>query len=231
LTLDPNYVWHTFYGSSYEDYGYGIAVDRSGNVYVMGYSSTTWQGDGPIGPLHAHSGSDDIVVVKLTSAGAYQWHTFYGSSNSDEGFSIAVDSSSNVYVAGVSYATWQGDGPTNPLHAYSEWYDYSGWYDIVALKLLGAPTGGTCTASGSGNWSDPATWGCGHAPEPGEAVVIPAGFTVTLNQDIELDSDLDVQGRQRRKWASWASTSTGRPARPAPTRASTRRSSRRRGTR
>ena len=31
-------------------------------------------------------------------------------------------------------------------------------------------------------------------PGPGEKVVIPAGFTVTLDTDITLDSDLDVQG-------------------------------------
>jgi hypothetical protein len=49
-------------------------------------------------------------------------------------------------------------------------------------------------AIGSGNWGAPSTWSCGHVPGPGEKVVIPAGFTVTLDTDITLDSDLDVQG-------------------------------------
>ena len=31
-------------------------------------------------PLHPHSGAEDVFVVKLDSGGAYQWHTFYGSS-------------------------------------------------------------------------------------------------------------------------------------------------------
>jgi hypothetical protein len=61
-------------------------------------------------------------------------------------------------------------------------------------RLLTAPAAVTCTATASGNWSDPATWSCGHVPGAGEKVVIPVGFTVTLDTDITLDSDLDVQG-------------------------------------
>jgi hypothetical protein len=158
LTIDPNYVWHTFYGSSNTDLGYGIAVDASSNVYITGYSVATWGS-----PLHAHSGGADIVVVKLTSAGAYQWHTFYGSSNIDYGQAIAVDGSGNVYITGSSYATWQGDGGTNPLHAYV------GSYDIVALKLTSAGAYQWHTFYGSSNsdysygiavacFSHPAIW-------------------------------------------------------------------------
>ena len=61
------------------DSGYGIAIDGSGNVYVTGYSYATWNGPAGQNPLHAHSGGNDIFVLKLDSSGAYQWHTFYGS--------------------------------------------------------------------------------------------------------------------------------------------------------
>jgi hypothetical protein len=69
LTIDPNYIWHTFYGSDAEDVGYGIAVDASGNVYITGYGLATWQGDGGANPLHPHSqdGNNDIVALKLRS--------------------------------------------------------------------------------------------------------------------------------------------------------------------
>ncbi|MCX7854308.1 MAG: SBBP repeat-containing protein, partial [Caldilineales bacterium] len=133
LTSAGAYQWHTFYGSSSGDIGYGIAVDRSGKVYITGYSDATWQGDGGANPLHAHSGSYDVVVLKLTDAGAYQWHTFYGSSSGDIGYGIAVDGSGNVYITGESDITWQGDGGANPLHAHS------GGRDIVALKLSATP--------------------------------------------------------------------------------------------
>ena len=101
LNSSGAYQWHTFYGSSGDDYGYGIAVDGSGNVYVTGNSDATWNGPWKI-PLHAHSGGYDIFVLKLNSSGAYQWHTFYGSSRYDYGYGIAIDGSGNVYVTGYS---------------------------------------------------------------------------------------------------------------------------------
>ena len=64
----------------FNDYGFSIAVDTNGNVYVTGYSYATWGS-----PLNPHSGSSDIVVLKLDSSGTYQWHTFYGSGGYDEG--------------------------------------------------------------------------------------------------------------------------------------------------
>jgi hypothetical protein len=103
LKLDSSgaYQWNTFYGSSYTDYTEGISVDSSGNVYITGYSYATWGS-----PLHAHSGASDIFVLKLNSSGAFQWHTFYGSSDYDYAEGISVDSSGNVYITGYSYATW-----------------------------------------------------------------------------------------------------------------------------
>jgi hypothetical protein len=136
LNSTGGYQWHTFYGSIGVDHSYGIAVDSSGNVYTTGFSSGAWQGDGNTNPLHAHSGNGgDIAVVKLNSAGAYQWHTFYGASLAQAGRSVAVDTSSNVYITGNSAATWQGDGNTNPLHPYSGGTNP----DIVALNLKSIP--------------------------------------------------------------------------------------------
>jgi hypothetical protein len=126
------YQWHTFYGGGGSDHGNAIAVDGSGNIYVAGESNVTWQGDGGVNPLKRHSGQYDIVVLKLNSAGAYQWHTFYGSGNNDYNRAIAVDGSSNVYIVGFSLTTWTGDGNAQPLHAHS------GGSDIAVLKLNSA---------------------------------------------------------------------------------------------
>jgi len=124
------YQWHTFYGSSSDDYGNAIISDGSGNIYVAGYSFATWNGPGSAAPLNAYAAGADIVVVKLNSAGAYQWHTFYGSSSGDYGFAITSDGSGNVYVTGESDATWNGLGSAAPLNAYAA------GVDIVVVKLV-----------------------------------------------------------------------------------------------
>jgi hypothetical protein len=101
LTIDPTLQWHTFMGSSSDDFGRGIAVDGSGNVYVAGDSDATWGS-----PVNAHAGDWDAFVAKLDSSGDRQWNTFMGSSSYDSGLGITVDGSGNVYVTGQSDATW-----------------------------------------------------------------------------------------------------------------------------
>jgi hypothetical protein len=107
-------------GSSDYDHGYAIAVDGSGNVYVVGDSDVTWGT-----PANAHAGNRDVFAAKLDSNGSLQWNTFIGSSSIDGGEAIVVDGNENVYVAGESYATW--GTPVN-LHA--------GGYDAYAAKLV-----------------------------------------------------------------------------------------------
>ena len=124
LVIDPVYTWHTFYGSNNDDHGYGIAVDKDGNVYVTGVSTATWGT-----PINPHSGAYDIIVLKLDSSGTLLWHTFHGSGSYDYGYGIAVDNDGNVYVTGYSYDTW--GTPINP---------YSDGSDIVVLKLNSSGT-------------------------------------------------------------------------------------------
>ena len=128
LKLDGSgvYQWHTFYHA-----GGGIAIDRSGNVYEAGGDDGTWNGPAGQNPLNAYSGGDDILLRKLDSSGAYQWHTFYGSVNDEGGYFIAIDSSGNFYITG-SGASWKGPAGQNPLHA-------CGTYDIFVLKLQRLP--------------------------------------------------------------------------------------------
>jgi hypothetical protein len=101
--------WNTFLGGpTYADYGIGIAVDTSGNVYVVGYSNASWGS-----PIRPFVGSDDAFVAKLNDCGALQWNTFLGGSGADRGTDIALDTSGNIYVAGYSNVSW--GSPVRPF--------------------------------------------------------------------------------------------------------------------
>ncbi|MCP4702457.1 MAG: hypothetical protein GY862_37200, partial [Gammaproteobacteria bacterium] len=103
LIIDPvlSLDWNTFLGSSNSDYGYSIAVDAGGNVYVTGKSFATWGS-----PVNAYTGGSDAFAAKLDNSGALQWHTFLGSAVNDYGYGIAADASGNVYVIGESWSSW-----------------------------------------------------------------------------------------------------------------------------
>ncbi len=120
LNSSGSLLWNTFLGGpTYADYGIGIAVDTSGNVYVAGYSNATWGS-----PVRPFAGSDDAFAAKLNDSGALQWNTFLGGSGADRGTDIALDTSGNVYVAGESNATW--GSPARP---------FAGSNDVFAAKL------------------------------------------------------------------------------------------------
>ncbi len=111
LDRSGNPIWNAFLGGTGYDYGNDIAVDGSGNIYVVGYSTVTWGS-----PVHGFNSGWDIFIAKLDTNGALQWHTFIGSSSVDMGRGIAVDGSGNVYATGASYDNdWGG----TPVHAHA----------------------------------------------------------------------------------------------------------------
>ncbi|MEQ1826588.1 MAG: SBBP repeat-containing protein, partial [Pirellula sp.] len=93
--------WNTFLGSSVAEFGYAIAIDTSGNVYVTGSSAGTWGT-----PVTAHTTGTDAYIAKLNSSGNLTWNTFAGGTGTAIFRSIVVESSGNIYVAGDSTASW-----------------------------------------------------------------------------------------------------------------------------
>ena len=105
LNSSGAYQWHTFYGDGSGwvggSQGTGVALDDSGNVYITGQSNGSWAGPSGEAPLHPYDGyGSDILVLKLDTNGAYQWHTYHGGGSNETGYGIAVGGG-NVYVTGV----------------------------------------------------------------------------------------------------------------------------------
>jgi uncharacterized repeat protein (TIGR01451 family) len=96
-------VFATYLGGlGYED-GYGIAVDDSNEVYLIGTTaSPDFLMENPIQGTYG-GGPYDAYVAKIESNGsALSYSTFLGGSGDDEGYGLSIDSSHNVYVTGFS---------------------------------------------------------------------------------------------------------------------------------
>ena len=98
-----NLVWARQLGGTFEDYGHGVAVDGSGNVYTTGYFSGLADFDPGAGTFNLNSGGSgfgDVFVSKLDSAGNLVWARRMGGPNYQIGAGVAVDESGNVHVTG-----------------------------------------------------------------------------------------------------------------------------------
>jgi hypothetical protein len=88
-----NQLWEAIYDGplNSDDASRDIAVDGSGNVYVIGY--TNWD----------VQNRSDFATIKYNSSGQQQWIRTYNGpgSQADFGVGIAVDPSGNVYVTGT----------------------------------------------------------------------------------------------------------------------------------
>ena len=109
LTIDPVLTYSTFLGGTGGDQGAAITVDSSGNIYVVG---TTSSANFPTtaGVFQSKlAGGSDVFVSKLSPAGALLFSTYIGGTGSDSGAAIAVDSAGKIYLTGTTSST---DFPT-----------------------------------------------------------------------------------------------------------------------
>jgi len=142
LIIDPVLVYSTYLGGGAPDEGFGIAVDATGSAYVTGEIQSA---DFPTTPgaydtsLNGAIDAIDAFVTKLDSTGTFLLYSTYlgggvpasGSSSSDGGRGIALDSDGNAYVTGF---TTSADFPTT-LGAFDNSSSGSGSTDAFVTKL------------------------------------------------------------------------------------------------
>jgi len=114
-----NIEWTKQFGTSSDDYAYGVAIDASGNVYLAG---RTW---GAL-PGQTNLGGYDAFVVKYDGHGNEIWTRQFGTSADDFVNGVAIDASGNVYVAGVTYGVLSWQTGLGDYDTFVRKYDGSG---------------------------------------------------------------------------------------------------------
>lgn len=104
-------VWRKQFGSTARDQAAGIALDRSGNVYVVGSTAGAMTASPSVGET-------DVFVAKFSSAGSQLWIKQFGTTNDDFGYGIAVDLWGTIAVVGETQGQFPGKVETGITDAF-----------------------------------------------------------------------------------------------------------------
>ena len=139
--------WTRLSGTSGSDQsGWGaVAVDGSGNIYVVGNTSGDLDGE-------TNAGGSDAVLIKYNSSGTKQWTRLLGTAVSDSAWAVAVDGGGNIFISGFTDGNLGGETNSGGTDAFLAKYNASG--TLQWTRLLGNATltySYAVAVAGSGN--------------------------------------------------------------------------------
>ncbi len=104
LVIDPVLEYSTLLGGNGADEAYAMRVDRFGNTYLVGRtSSADFPGTGAI--QARFGGNADAFVAKVNVAGTELiYATYLGGNALDYATALALDENQNVFVTGATYS-------------------------------------------------------------------------------------------------------------------------------
>jgi hypothetical protein len=125
--LDGHYLWAKRIGTVASEYGYGVAVDGSGNVFATG----VFYGTANFGTasLTSVNGTADAWLVKYSATGTPLWAKQIGGTGTDFGYGVAVDGSGNAILVGRMSGTVNLGGGS---------LTSAGGYDVFLAKYAAA---------------------------------------------------------------------------------------------
>jgi hypothetical protein len=131
LVIDPVLTYSTFLGGSGSDIAYAIAVDAVGNAYVTGTTESVT--NFPVLNAYQTTGQDleNVFVTKLNTnlsgTAALLYSTYLGGSDYDRGYGIAIDSTGNAYVTGLTNS--------NNFPTLNQYQTNQNFTDVFVTKL------------------------------------------------------------------------------------------------
>lgn len=132
FNYDGTLNWGTYFGGPSTDMANGICLDKFGDLYLTGTTTSTTgiayngydmlYGGGP-------SPTSDAFLTKFSNEGELLWSTYFGGSGAETGNNVTCDKYANVYLVG-STTTTSGLG-------FGLAYDYShnGGQDAYVAKF------------------------------------------------------------------------------------------------
>jgi hypothetical protein len=151
--LTPAGTWQWATSVEGEDAGFGIAIDSIGNVVVTGnFRLTISFGTTTL----TNTGSADLFVAKLTSAGDWQWAT--NARGSSSGYGVAMDDNGDVFVTGSFRGPSVTFGTTTLINTgfgsdifVSKLNSAGAWQWAIGAGTSGDDAGLGLAADGNGN--------------------------------------------------------------------------------
>jgi len=194
LVIDPVVLVYCGYiGGSSNEGGYGITVDTVGNAYVTGWTlSSHATFPVAVGPDLTYNGLGDAFVAKVKADGTGLVYAGYiGGNDGEEGYGIAVDTTGNAYVTGVTCSTQA----TFPVIVGPD-LTFNGFCDAFVAKVKADGTGLVYAGYIGGNESDEG-WGvavdtAGTAYVTGKTSSTEATFPVTVGPDLTFNGFRDA---------------------------------------
>jgi len=122
--------WTKLLGTSDYDFGFSIAVDSNGNIYITGWTYGDLAGN-------TNAGERDIFVAKYNTNGTRQWTKLLGTSDFDTGLGIAVDSNGNSYITGWTEGDLAGNNNAGESDIYVAKYNTNGtrqWTELLGTS-------------------------------------------------------------------------------------------------
>ena len=120
--------WATYFGADNSTYPGSMDVDKSGNLFITGYTGyTKLATKGAFQTSHAVD--YDAFLAKFSSSGSLYWCTLFSGSAGAYGFGVVCDASDNVLISGYT----RSDASLATAGAYQT--SFGGQTDIYLAKF------------------------------------------------------------------------------------------------
>ncbi|MDC0666250.1 SBBP repeat-containing protein [Nannocystis radixulma] len=152
-------TWARYFGGQSGDWFEALAHDDLGALFAVGTTSST----SSISTVGTHqfsiAGGQDAMLEKFDSSGSRVWGTYFGGSDTEQGYGICIDEAGDIYIVGSTESTGiatsgaHDETLNSNQDAFLAKFDPDG--DLVWATYFGGSDGNTssrdCAIDGDGN--------------------------------------------------------------------------------